>query len=266
MFARYLALPAAVAAAIPAFAAAQYQDENQAVSRCEDAAAERIERSLKLERLAFATDPRVERVSRSAVEVNGEGFYVRTDDGVRTEFSYDCRFDARGYVPVVRIDPPVGEQSVRRWQRRPWRARVGDAPMPPIERPAPFPRDMGEAEPPFADEAAEASVPPPPEPVEAARADSDAREAGEAAAEAVERETADEALGGAVVAAIGNSKGSSEPDSEFDRGKEPYEAAEGITCYPEQRACYDRDGFDPRWTEREFGPDEELLKDEESAG
>lgn len=276
MFTRYLVLPAAIAGGIPAAAAAQYDRiDYRAVSRCEDAVAERIERSLRLERLAFATDPRVEQVSRSAVEVRGDGFYVRADERVRIEFNYDCRFDDRGYVPVVRIDPPVSERSVRRWERRPWRARVGDAPMPPIER-SPFPHRMEEAEPQLPDEAVDAAppvdgeaitAPPPPEPIEPAASDPVAAEAGQAAAEAVQHEAGDPALAGAVIAAIGESKGSAEPDSEFDRGKQPYEAAEGITCYPEQRACYDSQGFDPRWTESEFGAeDEEALRQEESAG
>ena len=261
MFARHLILPAAAAAVLPAVpAAAQSYIDDPAVSRCEDAVANRIQRSIELERLAFATDPRVDRVSRWATEVRGDGFYVRPEGRVRIDFTYDCRFDERGYVPVVHITPPIVETRVRRWERRrPWRARVGDAPMPPIEQPAPRPADA--EEPAMTGEAAAPAAPPAPERIEPAAEDAKASAAAEAAVEAVEAEsvpaTTDHELGGAVIAAIGDSKGSSEPDGEFDRGKQPYEPAEGITCYPDQRACYDSQGFDPRWTRDEFGVDED---------
>lgn len=66
------------------------------------------------------------------------------------------------------------------------------------------------------------------------------------------------ALAVGALAAVGGvaylaSKANDKDDHGRNDGNRYYRTSGDVRCYPEQRACYDRNGYSARWTKREFG-------------
>ena len=62
---------------------------------------------------------------------------------------------------------------------------------------------------------------------------------------------------GALAAVGGVAYLASKANDKDDHGRNDwnryYRTSGDVRCYPEQRACYDRNGYSARWTKREFG-------------